>query len=98
VALRAEDRSRDGKRRRKQNNASESDDDDGYSAASAEDSAADSKDGKARCFTEPEKYLYGREAEVERLKREDRETGYMHTHPVTQERIRAAEAAAKAAQ
>jgi Zn-dependent protease with chaperone function len=98
VALRAEDRSSDGKRRRKQNNASESDDDDGYSAASAEDSAADSKDGKARCFTEPEKYLYGREAAVERLKREDRETGYMHTHPVTQERIRAAEAAAKAVQ
>ncbi len=47
------------------------------------------------CLDEPERTLEGRESEVDELRRPDRETGYMHTHPVTQERIRAADAAAK---
>ncbi len=45
------------------------------------------------CYTDPESAIKGREREIAELRKEDRETGYMHTHPVTQERIRAAEAA-----
>jgi Zn-dependent protease with chaperone function len=49
------------------------------------------------CMTNPEVFTRGREKEIETLRAEegDRETGYLHTHPVSQERIRAAEAAAK---
>ncbi len=49
------------------------------------------------CIDDPESITKGREAEIEKLRTEDNdnETGYMHTHPVTIERIRAAEAAAR---
>mgnify|MGYP000929590030 CR=1 FL=1 len=46
------------------------------------------------CTDNPEKALEGRDSELADLRRQDRETGYMHTHPVTRERIAAAEAAA----
>ena len=46
------------------------------------------------CLINPEVVLQGHESEIAALQNQDRETGYMHTHPVTQERIRAAEAAA----
>lgn len=48
------------------------------------------------CMTDPDQVVRGREAEAARLRdgEGDRETGYVHTHPVTEERIRAAEAAA----
>ena len=46
------------------------------------------------CMDNPEKALEGRDNELAELRRQDRETGYMHTHPVTRERIAAAEAAA----
>ncbi len=46
------------------------------------------------CMDRPEKALEGRESELTELRQQDRETGYMHTHPVTRERIAAAEAAA----
>ncbi|TAG79290.1 MAG: hypothetical protein EAZ21_10810 [Betaproteobacteria bacterium] len=51
---------------------------------------------RASCMTDPDQVVRGREAEAARLRSEegDRETGYVHTHPVTEERIRAAEAAA----
>jgi Zn-dependent protease with chaperone function len=70
-------------------------DDEGKSTAASAGSAARPT---AKCFSEPEAYLAGREndIEVKRYKLNERETGYMHSHPVTQERIRAAEAAAKA--
>ena len=62
------------------------------------DTANDRKATAARaseiCIEEPEQYVAGREKEIVALGKNDRETGYMHTHPVTQERIRAAEAAA----
>lgn len=62
------------------------------------DTANDRKATAARaseiCIDEPEQYVAGREKEIVELGKNDRETGYMHTHPVTQERIRAAEAAA----
>ena len=54
----------------------------------SEDRTADS------CLENPERALVGREKDIAELRKEVRETGYMHTHPVTQERIRAAEAAA----
>jgi Zn-dependent protease with chaperone function len=49
------------------------------------------------CIDDPESVTRGREADIEKLRKEsdDRETGYMHTHPINAERIRAAEAAAK---
>jgi Zn-dependent protease with chaperone function len=49
------------------------------------------------CIDDPESVTQGREREIEKLRSEDNDhqTGYMHTHPITQERIRAAEAAAK---
>ncbi len=49
------------------------------------------------CMSNPEAFTRGREKEIETLRKEDgdQETGYLHTHPVSQERIRAAEAAAK---
>ena len=46
------------------------------------------------CLTDPVSAIKGRESELADLRKEDRETGYMHTHPVTQERIRAAVTAA----
>lgn len=46
------------------------------------------------CTDNPDKALEGRDSELADLRRQDRETGYMHTHPVTRERIAAAEAAA----
>jgi Zn-dependent protease with chaperone function len=58
-----------------------------------------SKPAKKRdvCIDDPESITKGREGDIEKLRREDgdEQTGYLHTHPVTQERIRAAEAAAK---
>lgn len=51
--------------------------------------------GRMRCFSEPERGLKGRETEVAELQKDGRQTGYLHTHPATQERIRAAEAAAE---
>jgi Zn-dependent protease with chaperone function len=49
------------------------------------------------CIDDPESITRGREAEIAKLREEagERETGYMHTHPINEERIRAAEAAAK---
>ena len=65
----------------------------------ARDSSNDRETASARtqdiCADEPEQYIVGREKEIAELRKDDRETGYMHTHPVTQERIRAAEAAAR---
>ena len=65
----------------------------------ARDSSNDREAASARtqdiCADEPEQYIVGREKEIAELRKDDRETGYMHTHPVTQERIRAAEAAAR---
>ena len=46
------------------------------------------------CMDRPDKALEGRDGELAELRHTDRETGYMHTHPVTRERIAAAEAAA----
>ena len=64
--------------------------------ASSKDSAGDNKSTSKplRCLSAPEEELKGREKDIAELRKEVRETGYMHTHPVTQERIRAAEAAA----
>lgn len=50
---------------------------------------------KAHCATDPETALHGHEAEVADLEKAEQSTGYLHTHPVTRERIRAAQAAAK---
>jgi Zn-dependent protease with chaperone function len=48
------------------------------------------------CYTDPDSYIKGREKEVSELtKDEEHSTGYLHTHPVTRERIDAARAAAK---
>ena len=64
----------------------------------ASDTSNDRKTASDRtqdvCADDPEQYIAGRENEIAELRKVDRETGYMHTHPVTQERIRAAEAAA----
>lgn len=46
------------------------------------------------CYTAPESAISGREKEIAELRKAAGETGYMHTHPVTRERIHAAEAAA----
>ena len=64
--------------------------------ASSKDGAGDNKSTSKpmRCLSAPEEELKGREKEISELRKEDRDTGYMHTHPVTAERIRAAEAAA----
>ena len=64
--------------------------------ASSKDGAGENKSTSKpmRCLSAPEEELKGREKEISELRKEDRETGYMHTHPVTAERIRAAEAAA----
>jgi len=64
--------------------------------ASSKDGAGDNQSTSKpmRCLSAPEEELKGREKEIADLRKKDRETGYMHTHPVTQERIRAAEAAA----
>ena len=50
--------------------------------------------GRPSCLIDPDSAIKGHESELTELRKEDQETGYMHTHPVTQERIRAAEAAA----
>lgn len=47
------------------------------------------------CFEHPERAFEGRESDVAELRNQERETGYMHTHPITRERIEAAEAAAR---
>lgn len=47
------------------------------------------------CYNSPESAISGREKEIAELRKADSETGYMHTHPVTRDRIRAAEAAAR---
>ena len=64
----------------------------------ARDTTSDRDAASARtqdiCYDEPEQYIAGREKEIVELRKDSRETGYMHTHPVTQQRIRAAEAAA----
>ena len=74
------------------------DDDEQFESADAsgKDGAGENKltSKPLRCLSAPEEELKGREKEIAELRKEDRETGYMHTHPVTQERIRAAEAAA----
>jgi Zn-dependent protease with chaperone function len=54
---------------------------------------AKSTPARPLCYADPQGALVGREAEIAELRKVERETGYMHTHPVTQERIRAAEAA-----
>jgi Zn-dependent protease with chaperone function len=58
-----------------------------------------SKPAKKRdvCIDDPESIIKGREQDIQKLRKEEGEeqTGYLHTHPVSQERIRAAEAAAK---
>ena len=46
------------------------------------------------CIDKPDMEIAQPDREITGLRKADRETGYMHTHPVTQERIRAAEAAA----
>lgn len=50
---------------------------------------------KPLCFVDPEGALVGRDREIAELRDQERETGYTHTHPVTAERIEAAEAAAR---
>jgi Zn-dependent protease with chaperone function len=50
---------------------------------------------KSQCYEEPEKYLAGREADLKKIRLEERDTGYLHTHPATQERINAARAASE---
>jgi Zn-dependent protease with chaperone function len=51
---------------------------------------------EAICYTDPDSYIKGREAEIAALSGDEKpQTGYLHTHPVTQERIEAARAAAK---
>ena len=57
------------------------------------DGSSSTSSGRARCLSEPEQRLTGREADVAKLQNDRGPTGYLHTHPVTQERIRAAEAA-----
>jgi Zn-dependent protease with chaperone function len=48
---------------------------------------------KSVCYEDPAKYLVGREADVKKMKLDERKTGYLHTHPATRERIDAARAA-----
>ena len=67
--------------------------DDAESASTAE-SKSQPIAKKATCFSDPEAALKGRDADIAKLARDEAVTGYLHTHPVTQERIRAAEAAA----
>jgi Zn-dependent protease with chaperone function len=45
---------------------------------------------KSQCYEDPDKYLAGREADLKKIRLEERDTGYLHTHPATQERIDAA--------
>jgi Zn-dependent protease with chaperone function len=49
------------------------------------------------CIDDPDSVIKGREEVIAKLRKEesDEQTGYLHTHPVSQERIRAAEAAAQ---
>ena len=46
------------------------------------------------CIDKPDMEIAQPDREITGVRKDDRETGYLHTHPVTQERIRAAEAAA----
>ncbi len=52
---------------------------------------------RAACIEGLDQTIAGRETEITQLRKQSREgrTGYMHTHPVTGERIRAAESAGK---
>jgi Zn-dependent protease with chaperone function len=48
---------------------------------------------KSQCYEDPDRYLVGREADLKKIRLEERDTGYLHTHPATQERIDAARGA-----
>lgn len=67
---------------------------DGDDSRSDNKSESKSTTNAPGCLTDPDAAIKGHESEITAMRNQDRETGYMHTHPVTQERIRAAEAAA----
>jgi Zn-dependent protease with chaperone function len=75
----------------------EADEDSGEEMKSDPAAKKTAKKKRDVCIDDPESVTRGREAELEKIRQEDndKETGYMHTHPITQERIRAAEAASK---
>jgi Zn-dependent protease with chaperone function len=77
--------------------ASDEDEDETSEASDKPEQRATLNKKRSICIDDPESVTNGREREIEKIRSEDNDnqTGYMHTHPVTQERIRAAEAAAK---
>lgn len=93
----------------KDNEDDEDENDESSESTGAATSSADASSGSSTpptpsgaskspsCMTDPDLVVAGREAEAKRLREEegDRETGWVHTHPITAERIRAAEEAAK---
>jgi Zn-dependent protease with chaperone function len=98
MALRSKDATRRASSTTEMPAESEDDDEEAADIAASEKTAQKSLPKKRSvCIDDPESVTRGRESEIEKLRQEDNdtETGYMHTHPVTQERIRAAEAAAK---
>jgi len=90
-ALRSKQRERDKAKAWKEGDSTDDDQIDSDDTAKAGDHSTASK---PLCTVDPEGYVNAHRGEVEGLEWEDRETGYLHTHPVTRERITAAEAAA----
>jgi Zn-dependent protease with chaperone function len=94
MALRSKDRERE-----RTTAPAEVDDDEEESEATATPAKKQNPPAAKRstCIDDPESVTRDRQAEIEKLRQEsdERETGYMHTHPINAERIRAAEAAAK---
>jgi Zn-dependent protease with chaperone function len=75
----------------------EADDEEADESSNAAKTPGSSKSRRDTCVDDPESVTRGREADLAKLREKsgERETGYMHTHPINEERIRAAEAAAK---
>lgn len=91
MAMRAKMRERDKNKTWKMGDPTDDDQSDNDEVSKPGDKSTPSK---PLCTVDPEGFIKSQEGEGAELPSPQRETGYMHTHPVTRERIAAAEAAA----
>ena len=91
MALRAKMRERDKNKTWKMGDPTDDDQSDNDEVSKPGDKSTPSK---PLCAVDPEGFIKSQEGDGAELPSPQRETGYMHTHPVTRERIAAAEAAA----
>ena len=95
LALRAKDRDDTKNKSNDEEDSTDEESTSGTESAPIPKAQSPRVDEKRTCFSDPNSVLKGRDADVAALQKDRGSTGYLHTHPVTQERIRAAEAAAE---